>query len=1498
MGMNFFKRTVAFALTMAMAISLFTMWSFAEVVNDSEPTDQSFKDVFYKDGSSKSEWAMYDFTSGNNDYASAIVSQLDGNKYLSVSPKSTHKTSKNIQVYLGPMTAVGAVANMVVEFDMATPSIFYPSETRLFVRASGWGAKYFYISSDLTVRASDARDVVLAQLTAKEWHHFSLTFDALNDVGYLYVNGELVGRIDGMTGDSGPVTVKWAYMLLPGGSDVEAGQGVCIDNLHVYSNNPNGAVPVEDDYSILMPVDCEALVDVERYLVSYKATYVAEGSTEAQKENAFFRFEQLIKRVDTSKFTTDEGKAAAAWYDEYITTGMKNENTEAFLGYYATMSDAGANIIDRNAAANEAKKLYDENAAAEEPIFNMENAELVEALEGFTALYDSIKATIKAESLAALEAIMQEYRDLSTTELENVTERKAKLDEATALRNSGEFDTASQEYIDLVAEITAAYALIAQEELALAFLAEVEFIKTETNAITDRYNKMNAVYATYIDDGATTPVNKDFARVAEAITYLDTNKATITTLYYNYLYCDHITKSQDTSLTYQERYDHLNAAAEIYANADATNADVIAAKDTYDSTYADIETATFADNLDQVRALLAKVDEAESLIAKRNAFYKVDDFIASHSFGVDSDEYKTFYDDYTAAKEAFQAEVDQGISDREDNVDLDEYSWAVHYENPCDGTISIRVANQGKGDVLPYVVKPTDGSDPYFTIVNKTGKTNPFFEVSLYNMPKGSIVCEFDVTSFTKLPRKFDFFSALTAANGTRQFPSFFSLIDGDLVANVTQPDGTVQSNVVLAEDVVQLGEWTRFAIVMKGNTFTIDVYFDDILVYADLPYPDYGVPIPLIRFSYPTTTTDKDTGITYDNSNSDIAFKDIKVYSGSIPRDVDRFNRMTTAEKFEYYIDNYLLVDSRSFSSRYAAYDLITDLVDTVYKTDAAGYDKAYGRIGAIELAKGLYATYKADIDAAVAECTTFDEIKTAVTTFMADKADAVDTMITEYIENNLSDVGKDFASDNVINILKSDYINMLADVVADEKLADYVSSATSDLTAIQLAFANYMIFDIEPIYEQLVASNMAKLEELADALEVAVTISEREIAANTMKTFMNNNVFDTTATRYGELNSFLNQKLIGIEADKAAEKFIDLIAQAGVTTSTAEIREQKLNDAIDLYEGNTINKDYAGVAEAYAKIDGLRAQIAEAYRQERTAEYLLNMGKLTGITEAEYADRLSYIRKYIKKVDAVLAEGDVDYTVAGMAEAKALYDSMKAYVVEDEQLGFEEELQALLDTYPDKTTVIERKRVIEKIESFIVEEGVHTDRERIVAIINQINIYKSQIGYEQMEEDSKAVEASYSFIDYMKGVNYNASYLDKVAFLSGATDLYDVMDVSVEGVDEAIAAYNILEAEIDAINAASEEFIRLVGLIDLNAGRTARYNTIVAAYAAKDAANTAYTGVTDALEVLDNAVNDYNSDVKTINDELEAATNIVNTNTVVNSVKEVAAFIKEYIF
>ncbi len=587
-----------------------------------------------------------------------------------------------------------------------------------------------------------------------------------------------------------------------------------------------------------------------------------------------------------------------------------------------------------------------------------------------------------------------------------------------------------------------------------------------------------------------------------------------------------------------------------------------------------------------------------------------------------------------SAVEAIMQDAKEKLSDQAPLDEFDKAKYDMQYD-----------FNDGKNPwnyahIEKHADVRVDTSNKYMNIYHGIitgGAASPFYDIRVPDSTKGLII-EFDLTTVSHDVVDFSIsFVEDGHITGGRIGVNLLRVINNNIVAP-TDP------SKIWANNVFTRGEWTHIIIVYDPITFSAKYYVNYELIAE----------FALVASEPVTLTTLR---VTSSGTGTSAAFDNLVAYQGTAFRIIDRFEKMSDTDKFNYYVE-YFTNTANAPLNRNKAYQAANALKDKVKNEP--------------ECVKNVSVFENYDYDknilgsAREQNLTALKELYASITTIDSTTVVEVEktlTAIEEFIETNIQFI--DQTNEDYRNIRNSlgDIRELIVHIDNTKNLIDMLTrfDRATTLTSRERHRNNAV-----PYYDACEFDNAERYDLVKDD---PVVVS-----------FLEKVGFDSIIDYYNAMPSMIEEAAKTDNSKRIVNcmKFITDLEGYGeaVTPEQKEAFWEANYDYINKYVliirgvADSYDESYEGVAEAVAAFEEMDAYFFKLLQNEHIAVMKAQLDK--------YPATDSYIEKkgVCTFIDKYILENDIDF------EHPEIKELLARHTVYSEEVEIHKvEYQALLD-------------------------------------------------------------------------------------------------------------------------------------------------------------------------------------------------------------------------
>ena len=867
----------------------------------------------------------------------------------------------------------------------------------------------------------------------------------------------------------------------------------------------------------------------------------------------------------------------------------------------------------------------------------------------------------------------------------------------------------------------------------------------------------------------------------------------------------------------------LDAALANFLNADAmlhwfeipeTTAGYAAVQPKYDAALKNVATA-LVNNLSDGTGSNTITDTAKNKL-KLNRANSVITFCVPYG---DADFLTAIKAKYDMCLAAHQAAVQKKLETLDSVNDMNSYDLPVFYEETWE---QIEVGYYSKGEFSTVtngkwnyddkgisnkvgILAEANGNHYYVHEYHEQVNAQASFiqrGLSDCNVENG-LVFEFDIATFGEIPK--GGIKIETGGIGGSFPPPYLQLNgNGDII--YTDKEGKTQEAL---KGALVKGGWLSIIITFNPDSFEYTLYVEGQKLAT---YPAGSKAVP--TFNHANAVFRLSGGA---SKQGEIAYDNIKIYSGTSYRSQDKLAKMTDEEKFVYFV-KYAADRNNSILDRKGAYDKAGALLSNYWEVvdpsaETPEYD--YTQIVKDDIASGNTLGLKDAVDAYLNF--NIDEL------LIEAKLENLQSYINEVIalRNTIRNTGNVVARQLKISAIES-FVKENKNLIDYE--ADNYTASTGEKTSNEIAdFAEYEAILKIIVKEVEYDTNASEFIKYMDKFLSATSLSSTDRYYNSAKAFIDNKQLD-----------------------------LDIL------TNPENPHRDNFDELLDAYDA---------YLNAYRKVDEVTrtsnskkiVKVIGSIIQYRTMEEWI-------ANEELIVTQLNLVKDIILGADA---NGNLlyDESYNGIDEAIIYFDDTYGYFYTKFQNEHDAYIGGLLELMASSNDYIVKLGIIARIDRYLETNEIDYEDDRFVAHLANLETVRSELVLREKDYAQVLRQNSVYFVNYVEKMRTATNYADQVVYFEEAALIFFSLDSSVEGVAEAREVYEEYRDKLTLIKNSSIEFISAVEIYKLAETEDEKYAALVDCYYYVQFAEPTYDGVADALAVYQAAYDAHMSYANTTN-------------------------------
>ena len=668
---------------------------------------------------------------------------------------------------------------------------------------------------------------------------------------------------------------------------------------------------------------------------------------------------------------------------------------------------------------------------------------------------------------------------------------------------------------------------------------------------------------------------------------------------------------------------------------------------------------------------------------------------------------------------------------------------------------------------------------------------------------ENGLVFEFDIATFGEIPK--GGIKIETGGIGGLFPPPYLQLNgNGDII--YTDKEGKTQEAL---KGALVKGGWLSIIITFNPDSFEYTLYVEGQKLAT---YPAGSKQVP--TFNHANAVFRLSGGA---SKQGEIAYDNIKIYSGTSYRSQDKLAKMTDEEKFVYFV-KYAADRNNSILDRKGAYDKAGALLSNYWEVvdpsaETPEYD--YTQIVKDDIASGNTLGLKDAVDAYLNF--NIDEL------LIEAKLENLQSYINEVIalRNTIRNTGNVVARQLKISAIES-FVKENKNLIDYE--ADNYTASTGEKTSNEIAdFAEYEAILKIIVKEVEYDTNASEFIKYMDKFLSATSLSSTDRYYNSAKAFIDNKQLD-----------------------------LDIL------TNPENPHRDNFDELLDAYDA---------YLNAYRKVDEVTrtsnskkiVKVIGSIIQYRTMEEWI-------ANEELIVTQLNLVKDIILGADA---NGNLlyDESYNGIDEAIIYFDDTYGYFYTKFQNEHDAYIGGLLELMASSNDYIVKLGIIARIDRYLETNEIDYEDDRFVAHLANLETVRSELVLREKDYAQVLRQNSVYFVNYVEKMRTATNYADQVVYFEEAALIFFSLDSSVEGVAEAREVYEEYRDKLTLIKNSSIEFISAVEIYKLAETEDEKYAALVDCYYYVQFAEPTYDGVADALAVYQAAYDAHMSYANTTN-------------------------------
>ena len=601
--------------------------------------------------------------------------------------------------------------------------------------------------------------------------------------------------------------------------------------------------------------------------------------------------------------------------------------------------------------------------------------------------------------------------------------------------------------------------------------------------------------------------------------------------------------------------------------------------------------------------------------------------------------------------------------------------------------------------------------------------------------------------------------------------------------------------------------------VAAEGQWFNVMLTYDPITHYGKL-YIDYEYMFDVYMEGWVEGATRTVIRCSHSTAWQNTCYDNVQFYEGTAYRDVNKFDGMSDAEFFEYYV-NYFYESNNDSKSRNAAYQNAKILVEAM----KAEYE---------DVPETEMTDEQKKLKELVAKLESFDYNK-----IVAD----------EVKKENLEEIKKQ--------------------VAALEEIPPYSSNVAKINSAISvldqfIATNNEFINKADPAYNAEIAkvnAVKARLSNCENAVAFAALLTQFERA--------------TTVASMTKRAEALNELYKLARYDKTEN--VEAVKNDPVFTEFEKLVNGK--DAVPGNAGYITAFEYYGLIP---DIIAQQEKVENSGRIIKCIELLVAMEGYSD-TEEFWAANFEDVEFYISVIRDIVSVNNYDPSYSGVSEAIAKYELIDSYFYKELQKNHISVIGTQLDKFAESSSYIEKIGICTYIERYFASNSdIDLSLPEIQEFLYRLDRYKVELET-YMDDYKELLERNTQyFIDTVEKMKLLTTYAELKPLYDEALSYYYAMNAITDEAKAAVAVFDEFDKKLIAIQTNSELFIKVSADLDFVSylDADAEYLLLSECAAYYEYVDVTYSeGIAARMQLYEGLAAAYNTEVDTANEALDTS-------------------------
>ena len=477
------------------------------------------------------------------------------------------------------------------------------------------------------------------------------------------------------------------------------------------------------------------------------------------------------------------------------------------------------------------------------------------------------------------------------------------------------------------------------------------------------------------------------------------------------------------------------------------------------------------------------------------------------------------------------------------------------------------------------------------------------------------------------------------------------------------------------------------------------------------------------------------------------------------------------------------------------------------------------------------------------------------------------------------------------------------------DDMDPDSLAALNAELEA---AIAKYQAFvtDTEngyaKLYNDYITANLESFKAMVNAFPAERTLANLDARAEALSAIdkfvasCGEDMLRSEDSDYVTVKNNYDKIVRAIENDRNIHAFCNYVdtfyraADFGIETLT-----KHYNNAVTAYEAITEKgvRDTEGFerfAESYLLYVQAKDVLDEKIYANNSKTIVECIGFISGYTTVQqWNENYEYINKYVVIVRGVVKDGKYNIAAPGVPEAIEFFNSVDGYFYDLLQKEHAAYIEGMLEKYRAAESYVEKKGICDHLDDYIASVDIDVEHSAVKPSVQTFGFYKEELKDYINDYNELLKQNTLIFKNTIALMSVADGYRELLALYETARELYFAMNVGDESIKEELAYYDELTFYLEAVELASEEFLKTVEALRAAEGEE-KFAALVHCYIAARDAEMEYDGVAEAMEYYLAEYEAYNSEVERTVDEIGSTVSVsVGSVRVAGGVREIVAVI-----